>query len=332
MVVFGAGASYDSAAAFPDNEPLTWRPPIANELFDMRRFGRYVAQFPKLRAFIKNLQPPADVEQTLTKYQDESSTDDERVRQLAAVRYYLQGMLSDCLNGWRGEIHGATNYNAFMDQVRHRRKAGERVCLVTFNYDTLLEEAVSEIASPISAITDYISGEYQVIKLHGSINWAHDILPYRNVTNHHPGSVVNQVIQDVPKLKFSPDYHVIPAQPLTQRYLENAQFPALAIPIANKSSYVCPEAHHQMLVECLPKVEKLLIIGWRGADDSFLKLLAENIGARSRIMVVSSSQAKASQIILRIRNSGVNGSTFTAAEAGFGQTITNGEFERFLEA
>ena len=144
--------------------------------------------------------------------------------------------------------------------------------------------------------------------------------------------MVNQVIQDVPKLKFSPDYHVIPAQPLTQRYLENAQFPALAIPIANKSSYVCPEAHHQMLVECLPKVEKLLIIGWRGADDSFLKLLAENIGARSRIMVVSSSQAKASQIILRIRNSGVNGSTFTAAEAGFGQTITNGEFERFLEA
>src|SRR2546421_9716112 len=48
VVVFGAGAPYDSASALrPDQRSATWRPPLANQLFDLGRFGGYISQFPK---------------------------------------------------------------------------------------------------------------------------------------------------------------------------------------------------------------------------------------------------------------------------------------------
>ncbi len=58
MVVFGAGASYDS---FPSGLPNStdWedrRPPLANELFDNRpAFGPVVSRFPRCQPIISRL-------------------------------------------------------------------------------------------------------------------------------------------------------------------------------------------------------------------------------------------------------------------------------------
>ena len=63
---------------------------------------------------------------------------------------------------------GVTNYKTLLDQLEHYRRPDETVCLVTFNYDTLLEDALPTVGLKVLEIADYISSDrYKLIKLHG---------------------------------------------------------------------------------------------------------------------------------------------------------------------
>src|SRR5438128_1327375 len=131
MVIFGAGASYDSLARYPPDSDgrfpppdslvaKQWRPPLANQLFD-QRFGQYIQQFRQMHAVVPDLQNPEDdVETVLEKFQSEASTYPRRLNQLAAVRYYLQSMLSNCQSNWENVTRGVTNYKALLDRIDHR--------------------------------------------------------------------------------------------------------------------------------------------------------------------------------------------------------------------
>ena len=174
MVVFGAGASYDSV---PSNRPdpssprspqykipyLSNRPPLADELFDNRKlFNGAVKKFPKCQPIIPLLQgPDVKVEHVLETLQMEANQSyEDGHRQLAAVRYYLHYMLWECLRDWNLEAPGrATNYKTFLDQVERRRKTNEVNCLVAFNYDTMLEDALHAFNVKIPDIQHYISSD-----------------------------------------------------------------------------------------------------------------------------------------------------------------------------
>jgi hypothetical protein len=96
MVVFGAGASYDSS---PDYPPQEWfiheseRMPLANQLFDNRReFVEALSYFPKCLPIVPYLRDRGDgiaIERVLQDLQEEAAEYRERYKQLAAVRYYL---------------------------------------------------------------------------------------------------------------------------------------------------------------------------------------------------------------------------------------------------
>lgn len=201
MVIFGAGASYDSAQAFrlpapqtgrqswvpvpaPREEP--WRPPLANELFldSNGAFRDIVHKYRKLLPILPHLRRPSSgrsVEQELESWQAEASEDPERKRQLFSVRYYLHDLLLRVGEEWLKQTSGVTNYVALLDQIRHLNAAGEAVCLVTFNYDVLVDRALLSfdykqkdpenefLAHPI----------FKLLKPHGSVDWARyvDIAP-----------------------------------------------------------------------------------------------------------------------------------------------------------
>ena len=73
---------------------------------------------------------------------------------------------------WRDVHHGVTNYEALLYLIRNRRDP-DPVCFVTFNHDTMLEEAIPTLGvEKPTAIQDYIkSPHYKLIKVHGSVNW-----------------------------------------------------------------------------------------------------------------------------------------------------------------
>jgi len=154
MVIFGAGASYDSSSEFhpaPEaKEPGSrlWAPPLTCDLFRDRhsQFGDIVKRYPRLSGILPFLRQPQggrSIEEQLELYQNESSADSERIRQLLSVRYYVHDLFHLISENWLKETSGVTNYATLIDQIRHRNTTGEPVCLVTFNYDLLLDRATS---------------------------------------------------------------------------------------------------------------------------------------------------------------------------------------------
>src|SRR6266702_3246483 len=307
MVIFGAGASYDSSATLLTSNSLgSSRPPLARELFDSQRFGGYIDKFPRCRPLISYLQgPDVNVEQELEKWQNKAKDKPERVSQLWAIRYYLQDMLSACTFDWLKEIHGVTNYTSLLHEIEDERK-DEKVCLVTFNYDYLLEEALSTLKVRLASIRDYVAGDYLVVKLHGSINWARKVANFQGDTSKNQEQIVRR---DNPPL-----------------------FPVLSIPVEHKSQFECPSEHIRVLEETLPQVTKVMVIGWKAGDELFLDMMIKKMREAKEIMVVSSSQSSATKIATRIQNVGVRASEYLSANAnGFSEAITLGKTQGFLK-
>jgi len=93
LIVFGAGASYDSTPRVPPAAgPYT--PPLANDLFD-GAYGTQLAHptYVRLRDVVHFLMnqgdPNWDLEAELQRLKDRSADDAQCSRQLMAVRYYV---------------------------------------------------------------------------------------------------------------------------------------------------------------------------------------------------------------------------------------------------
>src|SRR6266403_1429867 len=165
MVILGAGASFDSSQAYrpvnvavggqqsfaisaprPDDEG-PWRPPLAKDLFLDRHhaLGSIVASYPKLSHILPYLREPSNgrsVEQILESLQEEGKDNPESQREFASVRYYLCELLDEVTKGWLAKTNRVTNYAPLVRDILRFNRSSESVCLVTFNYDLLLEHAL----------------------------------------------------------------------------------------------------------------------------------------------------------------------------------------------
>lgn len=307
MVIFGAGASYDSVPSIPilAEDEHEDRPPLANQLFDTRQiFSRAMARFGRCLPIVPYLQArDTPVERVLEKLREEAAEYPERHRQLAAIRYYLQYALWDLQHRWDNVAQGVSNYKTLIDQIQRWRRDSQQICLATFNYDTMLEAALPTVGINIQNMNDYIANEdYKIIKLHGSINWAREIVA--DIKGENPGSICYNVIEQAADLAANPDAistdYRIATGPLIGKVDGKVLFPALAIPVETKLSFECPEQHLNVLRECARKTTKLLIIGWRGMEKHFLALLAENLPQGIPAVIVSGSAVEASNTLLRI--------------------------------
>jgi len=202
LVVFGAGASYDSAPMYkPDLGHRPERPPLASQLFiDKPRFAvamRNFSEFQPLVPYLRHAHDGVGVEQLLQKYQEEASSDERRYQQLAAIRYYLQRILgSEQQSEWDSVHGGVTNYKTLLEELRHwRLSSGEKVCLVTFNYDTMLEAASVILGVHIQNISDYVSNETcKIIKLHGSVHWVRELNTPIDSLPEEPEKLIHSLI------------------------------------------------------------------------------------------------------------------------------------------
>jgi len=327
LVVFGAGASYDSDPDHipPDNpnervdtlSPIEQaRPPLANRLFDNRpQFLSTMGAFPECLALIPRLRKSGvAVEKELAKLQAEASDYPERHRQLAAIRCYLRRALWECQDRWRGVHRGVTNYATLLDEIeRWRFQVRDHICFVTFNYDTMLEEAMAQVVRlQVHDMDSYRSWEhYSLFKLHGSIDWGRvvagigrqvggPIPPYQNLISiANPGNITDSYLRCEFSTRPTPDTGAV-------------LFPALSIPVENKDEFSCPHAHVTTLKGLLPDVTKMITIGWRATEHDFLKMLrasrsdvTSGIRQPLELLIVTGSKEGAEQTAKNLGDYGI---------------------------
>lgn len=315
MVIFGAGASFDSSPTYtigmvpPENVGDAannfFRPPLAKDLFQNRPlFMEAVDAFPQCRSIVPRLRDPAvtsgtkSIETLLRQLEIESRTYARGKLELYAVRCYLQKAIFDCQLRWRGVTRGITNYLSLLREIERVDKNGEPVCLVTFNYDTLLEDALGEFGLTIHRMDDYTKAHrlFKVFKLHGSVNWAQAVnIRLRDNTNkRHPPSVLKEQLDRFAELDHAITEDFGLCLPGSMGVIdERPVFPAIAIPVEKKSQFSCPRGFLEQLEEFLPDVSKILIIGWRATEEHFLQLLRKHLKQGVRLYTVAGSTTEA---------------------------------------
>jgi hypothetical protein len=272
LVILGAGASADSLVSRQDGP---WRPPLANELFDARfhellvRYTGAVVLGERVRTGITRGE---SLEQVLFRLQAET-TDPSRPGQILGLQFYLQHLLWNCGARWGDAEAGMNNYLTLVNDLEEwRSRANERIAYVTFNYDTMLEASLRKrFGWAFDKLDDYLRDDYVVLKVHGSANWM-QLTDHATVEGE--GVTREQLIEAAGSLQRRDAFIV--AGPGTVQYALNGVVPAIAIPAEPKAGFVCPAAHVRALTELLPRVERVLCVGWRGADRSLLELLKEH--------------------------------------------------------
>lgn len=335
LVVFGAGSSFDSAPARPVSEfNLPERPPLANDLFaDGPFFADAITYFPRCQPIVPYLQQipeTTSLEAQLQQLQTEASEYPERHRQIAAIRYYLQFRLLQCERQWFSAIKGITNYKTLLDQIQRRLQSNEQVCLVTFNYDRMLEQALTSVNVSVANFPSYVAHpQWKLIKLHGSVHWAREVeTPINDVISRGDWDIVKELIESAMTVKFSNRFRINENLPIAKDG-NIALSPAIAVPLIEKEEFECPPDHLDALRTFLPTVKKVVVIGWRGSERHFLRMLAEHMRHPIEGIFVCGSKDAAQLPIDNLRRAGVTG-TLRALDSGFTKFVKLREIDKFL--
>jgi hypothetical protein len=300
------------------------RPPLADELFaDRPLFADTLERFPECAPIVSMLRHLKDesLESVLEKLQTASKDYSRGRRQLAAVRCYIHQVISQTENEWRRVIKGITNYKTLLDQIERLQGSGEPVSLVTFNYDTLLEDALRLFGVPITSLDDYIKNQtiYRVFKLHGSLNWAHKIQTPEPINyGGNTDSVFAQIIEQWDEVRIAQTYIFSPNDVLGVASGVSS-FPAIALPVTTKQTYECPEKMVEELACLVPKVTKVLVIGWRATEDHFLGILGNRLSGLRRgvpLHIVAGSEERAEETKVRIHRALLNNQPSSSIDSG----------------
>jgi hypothetical protein len=341
MVILGAGASFDSAQAYRPGSQMVdepWRPPLAKDLFldTYETRGDIVEKYPKLTHVLPRLREPENgrsVEQMLEGLQERGANDVEIQRELASVRFYLSELLHKVTEKWTAKTNGVTNYAPLIGDILRFSKPGEQVCLVTFNYDSLLERALYTFDFKSTDPEHFLDSHptLKLFNLHGSVDWAR-LVDLPDGTRLQP----QRLIQEVNKYRVSDKFVRANATDPSQMFsFERPIFPAIAIPVQTKSEdhFECPRGHLGHLAEMLKHVSKILIIGWQAKEAHFLGMLRMHGVRPNRVMVVGENESDA-KLVRRtfLHGIGVELPDEVVGQRGFTHFIIHQEGNGFLVA
>jgi hypothetical protein len=358
MVIFGAGASYDSAQAYrpvyaggsanqnfgpqtpQQDDGGPWRPPLAKDLFLDRRhvLGDIVARYPKLSHILPYLRESSNgksVEEILESLQEEGRDNAESQREFASVRFYLCELLHKVTQEWSSQTNGITNYAPLIREILRLNRIGEQVCLVSFNYDLLLERALYSFNFDHKGPQEFLDCHpiLKLFKLHGSVEWSR-LVDVPEGTRVHPQGLIDQA----DTVRLSNTFVLANATDPRQMFtFEKPIFPAIAIPVQTKTekNFECPSAHLTYLEGMLKNVTKVLIVGWQAREAHFLEMLRSNTPMLRYVMVVGQNAPDAEKILRHfVGQIGASISTSTAflGQGGFTDFIVNREWLSFFNA
>jgi hypothetical protein len=283
MVIFGAGASYDSDARRPASrdELRHERLPLAAHLVDPAH--RAVAnQYPASMTVIDFVEEqlatesPDDLETILARFAARADNSLACRQQLVAFRFYLCELISERTASWLRATNGLTIYLSLLSQLSEwQERSKERIQLVTFNYDTLLEDAASRVIPDwtFTGFGDYVSRpDWGLLKLHGSTNWsrvASDTVSGQAEPNARRALAAANAAHtgELPYLWGN----AIQAD----REGPDVFLPAIAVPMASKTTFECEALQVDAFQSTVGEIRRLLVCGWRAAEAHAVEILSQ---------------------------------------------------------
>lgn len=363
-MIFGAGASYDSAASnLPPSQrqpgialaggDSPYRPPLTQELFsDRGHFANALSKFQQCHPVVDRIRQATildgvQLEAELAALQEEEKSYPRRRPQLTAIRYYLREIISQSAQAWWSECSGITNYVTLVGLLdRWSFQTLKPVNYVTFNYDTLLEWGLRSLGRKFMTLDDYI-GEPQpfpppfeerrqpkppasvVIKPHGSVNWSEIARIPEDLMGSRANGVtpVASVIDRIDEIMPTGTLCVDPPQGLQD---DETALPALALPVNDKQRFICPPSHVSELRRFLSQSELVLIIGWRAADPMLVEEMRNALRPGVPVFVANGSEEESGMAISALREGGVNQVRPSPLACGFSELLRGGHLDAML--
>ena len=237
LIIFGAGASYDCVPKdLPEGIPSD-RPPLTNELVSSNKLlDRYPSASSEIARIRHEVGKGRYLEEVLSEYRTRSKTIKHTKTFLDDFTKYLAHRFKECSQNY---MKTASNYEIL---IRGLVESEIEPVLVTFNYDTLLEEAIRRVTRQVGAyrnMTEYTQCEFPVVKIHGSWNW---------VRGESGIEVNDEVVND---------------KSVTSSVV-------LGLPYDSDKTVVCPVEHIQFVRDRLCSIDVIIVIGWRGNEPHFM--------------------------------------------------------------
>lgn len=203
--------------------------------------------------------------------------------QLLSFMFYVHDIIRNSELEVRQHNQGNTNYTRLLDRLQQHdvdEKMG--ISLVTFNYDTLLDTACSQLYPTweFNDFDDYIKGisSVRLYKPHGSLSWKKTHtnspnIPYRlssikGLLNPTAYGIFDHNEQ-IDHYYFEHVEHITRGDTITE--------PILALPYREKTSFAFPRNHIDALTRDMAKATHILTIGWRGEENHFQKEFLVNV-------------------------------------------------------
>ena len=208
---------------------------------------------------------------------------------------------------------------------------------MTLNYDTLIEQALHRVfAWTRMSFDSYVDGRYKLVKPHGSVDWGRVVNIRWDGTANPEQAVIEQATT---ALTGATENFVLS----TGSSDSNGQLvmPALAIPLHLPGSFECPAEQQLLLRTSLREVDRVLAIGWRGAETRLNLLLADKQQGLRRSVpfdIVSVGVADALETARNLHDGGVSSdfrfcsdgySGFLRRAAATGHLPTHADFAAF---
>lgn len=283
-VILGAGASHDvhgpgSALLNPD-----FRPPLANELFDLAKhlpYRQILTHYPAADHLALQLTAPSqskdfDLEGELRRFARHHNS--QTRKNFNQIPPYIRDLLFKCSREYTAVPYG---YSLLVQQI-----IAESECdtlFLTLNYDDLLEKAIQQFNGTwvFSDMAHYIdvTRTAKVVKFHGSINWFARLRPAKLDWRQQVAEL------DINEMAEKAQRGDIEIRDTQHAFHETGFYPVLTAPLAGKglADAVCPAEHLEVAKEFLATCKKFLIIGTGGLDDDLMEFLDQSVPVGSSI-------------------------------------------------
>jgi hypothetical protein len=259
LIIFGAGASAICTTHSRQPQLSQRTPPLTSDLTKALRERKGDAEISSLLDVIdeyRSENPDADFESTLRRLYGRFIEDPVMSKQFFSLRAELRNLMRGALEIGRAEPTAYTKIFGKFNLSIERAQTQRKLAVINMNYDPLAEYAINNRVE-FKDMNDHLGNEARPISLyqpHGASHWA--------CSKNSLGQV---------------EYTRNRNQVLPQDF-----YPALALPMSgdpqNKTCW--PEGHKTHLLETLPAVTKICVIGWRGADEHIVDLLSTKIDPR----------------------------------------------------